>query len=212
MLELGLRLASKKPTIVIVNRGGTIPFDIRDFHVLSYPADLNILEMEEFFEKLENSIKEKLKSYQDGNYEPFLGNVVVDVLAPESRSLPINELILDRLGEISQQISRSASPSRPVSARIDQTKRINSRIFTNKAMYFYSIPESTVDVVRAKLSEEFQDFHILDRSSDGFFVAGVNEPKTGNEDKFDNSISSFISEIGGRKGVPIQVADAVSSR
>lgn len=58
MFELGLRLSSKKPTIVVCNSGGEIPFDIRDFEALFYPTDLNIIQIEEFFSKLEKSIKE----------------------------------------------------------------------------------------------------------------------------------------------------------
>jgi hypothetical protein len=123
MLELGLRLASKKPTIVVVNSGGTIPFDIRDFHAIHYPADLNILGMEEFFSALQESLKIKLTAYRNGTYTPFLGQVVVDVLSPETREVPLDELVLAKLDELGSRLGRlerqgtraNAQQSTPVS-------------------------------------------------------------------------------------------------
>lgn len=208
MLELGLRLASKKPTVAIVNRGGPIPFDIRDFHVLEYPADLNILDMEEFFERLESSLQEKLTSYASGTYEPFLGKVVVDVLAPETRSIPFNELILDRLDDLAQQISRPQNTVRPIFQRADNNNRITSRVATDYAVFFYTIPEEMVEIFSEKLKDAFSVIEVIGSDKQGVFIAGLNRPKTGNEDKFDAILSSFIKEVRGRRSVPFDVGDS----
>lgn len=120
MFELGLRLASKKPTVVIANSGGTIPFDIRDFHVLQYPGDLNILDMEKFFEKFEEILNAKLSAYKEGKYTPFLGNIVVDVISPQTRETSIDEIILSRFDDLSSRINRierNVSPSDRSAAR-----------------------------------------------------------------------------------------------
>ncbi|MDP3383998.1 MAG: hypothetical protein Q8S47_11805, partial [Phenylobacterium sp.] len=82
MVGLGLRLASKKPTIVISSDKSTAPFDISDFHILFYPHDLNMIEMEEFLSSLRLSIVNKLESYGKGGYTPFLNQIVVDVISP----------------------------------------------------------------------------------------------------------------------------------
>lgn len=105
MLELGLRLASKKPTIVVVNKGGVIPFDIRDFHVIDYPPDLNILGIERFFERISNSLKEKYDNYREDKYEPFLGKVVVDVISPEHREVSLDQALVDKLDDILARLS-----------------------------------------------------------------------------------------------------------
>lgn len=113
MLELGMRLASKKPTVVVVNDGGTIPFDIRDFHAIHYPGDMNMLGMEEFFTVLEASIREKYTASLKDNYTPFLGHIVVDVLSPQERVVGINELIIDRMDSIERKIANlSTKPIR----------------------------------------------------------------------------------------------------
>lgn len=106
MLELGLRLSSKKPTIVVVNGGGLIPFDIRDFHAIYYPSDLNILGMEVFFEKLNEALNARFNAFKEGTYISFLGKVVVDVLSPETREVPIDQLLLSRLDDIGNRLGR----------------------------------------------------------------------------------------------------------
>ncbi|WP_390587243.1 hypothetical protein [Erythrobacter sp. MTPC3] len=105
MFELGLRLSSKKPTIVICNEGGKIPFDIRDFEALFYPPDLNILGMEEFFSKLENSIKDKYRLALENDYNAFLSSVIVDVASPQTREVELNELVLSRLDDLARKVA-----------------------------------------------------------------------------------------------------------
>jgi hypothetical protein len=105
MLELGLRLASKKPTIVVVELGGVIPFDIRDFHAIQYPSDLNILGMENFFDVFAKTLKSKLDGYVSGNYKPFLGEVVVEVLEPSTKNVSIDNIVVERLDEIGRRLS-----------------------------------------------------------------------------------------------------------
>lgn len=106
MFELGLRLASKKPTIVIVNSGGTIPFDIRDFHAIPYPADLNMLGMEKFFRLLASALKEKHEAWLKNEYQPFLGTIVVDVITPGHREITADVAIVDKLDDITRRLAR----------------------------------------------------------------------------------------------------------
>jgi hypothetical protein len=105
MLELGLRLASKKPTVVVAVSGSNIPFDIRDFHATFYPADMNMLGMEDFFRKLAKVLQEKHAASKAQGYTPFLGNVIVDVASPETREVGVNELLLSRLDEITARLA-----------------------------------------------------------------------------------------------------------
>jgi hypothetical protein len=105
MLELGLRLASKKPTVVVANSGEDIPFDIRDFHAVFYPADMNMLGMEDFFRRLSKALQDKHTAYVSDTYTPFLGHVIVDVASPETREVGFNELLFSRLDDITNRLS-----------------------------------------------------------------------------------------------------------
>ncbi len=106
MLELGLRLASKKPTVIVFEQGGKIPFDIGDVGALPYPGNLNILEMEAFFEKFSALLTARLAAFADGTYEPYLGDVVVEVLEPQTKEVSIGEAVLERLEEMARRMSR----------------------------------------------------------------------------------------------------------
>ena len=142
MLELGLRLASKKPTLVIVNSGGTIPFDIRDFHAIFYPSNLSILEMEEFFQELSRCLKEKYKSFTDNNYTPFLSGVVVDVASPETRVVGVNDLIVNRLDDISARLSSVESSVKGQRASGLRREFIPSKMPSNIDVF---MPEESCD-------------------------------------------------------------------
>lgn len=106
MLELGLRLASKRPTVVVTDNIGELPFDIRDLRALPYPSDLNILGMEKFFSDLNRALTVKFAAYQSGEYEPFLSDVVVEVVNPETREVSLDSAVLERLDEINRRVSR----------------------------------------------------------------------------------------------------------
>ena len=106
MLELGLRLSSRKPTVVISSSQNNIPFDIRDFHILMYPPDLNILEMEVFFRRLIEIVQKQTDAVKRGDYNPFLTGVVIDVLEPTTKSGPIEDIVLSRLDDLGVRFSR----------------------------------------------------------------------------------------------------------
>ena len=106
MLELGMRLTSKRPTIVVMEQGPRPPFVIGDFEAITYPPDLNILDMEDFFEVLKNNLREKLAAWKAGDYKPFLRNITIDVLEPEARQVPFEELVTQQLEAISARLER----------------------------------------------------------------------------------------------------------
>lgn len=108
MFELGLRLASKKPTIVIQNSGGRKAFDIADFHTFHYPSDLNYLKMEVFLNDMTVALRQKYEASNREDYVPFLGSVIVDVISPDQRELPIAQLLLRRMEDLENTISESS--------------------------------------------------------------------------------------------------------
>ena len=113
MLELGLRLASRKPTIVVRERGAKIPFDIADFNVLAYPKDMSMLEMEVFLEELTSDLKAKLAAVQSQTYRPFLADVQVEILEPSTRKVSLDQAVLSELQEMSRRLARLELRGRP---------------------------------------------------------------------------------------------------
>ncbi|WP_312686594.1 hypothetical protein [Brevundimonas nasdae] len=139
MFELGLRLASKRPTVVVMNKGGQIPFDIRDFHVLQYPSDMNILDMEAFYLDLSETLINKHNSFKSKDYRPFLDGVIVEVTSPSTREVTGVEAVLTRLDQVSARLSgientqkaiaKTPTPSTMYSV-FDANRRLNSEAST----------------------------------------------------------------------------------
>ena len=134
MLELGMRLTSKKPTVVVAEIGSKIPFDISDFETIFYPPDLNILGMERFFDDLASQVKEKLAAFDQGLYVPFIKDLDVEVLEPDRKEVSFETLVANRLDDIAERLSRvetiglaprpSASTGLPLSPVVGQPRGV----------------------------------------------------------------------------------------
>lgn len=151
MFELGLRLSSKKPTIVVVNSGGDIPFDIRDFHAEFYPPDMNMLGMENFFKNLSRALKTKYQAFQSENYTPFLNNVIVDVTSPQTREVGATDLILTRVDGIMDRLARVEDFVRPTRVNASNQRRSAAR-----GTMEFSVPEENYESAVGELNGLFE--------------------------------------------------------
>lgn len=200
MLELGLRLASKKPTIVISDSTGSIPFDIRDFSILKYPDDLNIVEMESFMTLLSETIKEKLEAFQENRYSPFLGSIVVDVATPETRSVPLNEIVLDRLEQIGNRLSRLEKQGKPTPPPVSYGgDSVVSSLGGGKYRAYYTVPIERSDTAIALLSNYFEQVHMLGKDTRNSYISAVCEAA---KSHVADSATDMIMPLGAKRGVP----------
>jgi hypothetical protein len=172
MLELGLRLASKKPTIVVVSKGSAIPFDIRDFQAVDYPADMNMLGMEDFFNRLSTQLNEKYDAAQRESYQPFLSNVVIDVLAPKERPGTLDQVILNKLDDLSYRIQIIDDNRR--SEKMAASAGITETHITDSQMNIYiSCKEITnFDKMRTEIEKVpfFRSMEVIDESDSVSYV------------------------------------------
>lgn len=105
MFELGLRLSTSKPTIIIMEEGTRLPFDIKDFGAISYPEHLSILETESFLQTLAVALKAKMAAYQAGTYQPFSKRLEgMEVLSPAEKEVPFNMFIADTLHNLMMRL------------------------------------------------------------------------------------------------------------
>lgn len=198
MLELGLRLASKKPTIVIANAGGEIPFDIRDFHATFYPPDMNMLGMEDFFRRLAKVLQEKYAAYKGEGYTPFLGNVIVDVASPETREVGLNELLLSRLEEISTRLGTVENAVKPPKNQPSQKPK---RVFTGQIAV--EIPDESVDTFKQIAGDMFEvDGIRLNTIQNGVANLTVHYSGVSEYRDFHTRISEMAQSVGGELDVP----------
>jgi hypothetical protein len=196
MLELGLRLSSKKPTIVVLNDGGTIPFDIRDFHAIFYPPDLNILGMEDFFKKLTRAIKDKYAASQKDNYVPFLGAVIVDVASPETREVGANQIILDRLDSLATEIRRIDRARSSTPAPSPQGGRIGGEVG-------FTIPEASFDAFYSEAASLYEvDGITTDETESGVTKGIIHFSGAMSFHDFYSKIEKLLDTYGGEFPAP----------
>lgn len=92
MLELGLRLASKKPIVIIFDGEGNYPFDINTIRFIRYRRDMRYYDTQQFKKELAKKLTEVHKSFVDGKYQSFLShfkvvNIELDDIGSETQSL-----------------------------------------------------------------------------------------------------------------------------
>lgn len=120
MLELGLRLAFDKPTIIVKDDKTQPPFDSSIIQYIPYPRSLHYLEITEFKKELaEKIVNTHRKKIENPEFSTFLKNfgefkvVSIDekVVKPEDY---ISDSISDLISEIRQlhiQVNRLEKPS-----------------------------------------------------------------------------------------------------
>lgn len=200
MLELGLRLASKKPTVVIATNGSIIPFDIRDFHAVFYPSDMNMLAMEDFFRVLSKILKDKHKSLLDDKYTPFLGNVIVDVVSPETREVSLNEAILSRLEQISTRLN-----SVETLARIERTSSLvrSRKAELHSGMFSFEIPDENAETFSSYALRLIEVDRISHKPSlDGDTLIEIHYSGADNATSLHKELIEMAVRLGGGAEIP----------
>jgi hypothetical protein len=114
MFELGMRLASKKATIIVTDSYEKLPFDTRIIDHLLYPRNLRIKETREFMELLADRVKRAHDQVTSVNFRPFLDNFAgASSVEPALPPVSDAQYIKEQLASLQRQIStlgRSASP------------------------------------------------------------------------------------------------------
>jgi len=202
MLELGLRLASKRPTVVIATTASVIPFDIRDFHAVLYPADMNMLGMEDFFKRLGRVLQDKYRAMQSETYVSFLGNVIVDVASPETREVGVNDIILTRLDDISSRLRSVESMSKLVRNPVSNAVAHRSSKPLSGSVYVI-VPEANVDDF-TKVAMELFEVDIVQMKSSKSGMINLEVMWSGGDGHFamDNKISEIAARFGGDTDLP----------
>lgn len=105
MLELGLRLASKLPIVIIFDGEGNYPFDIGTIRYLGYRKDMRYYDTNKFKKDLSAKILEVYDTYKNGQYKSFLSHfknvdLNLDSIRTETQS------ITQFLGNLDKRLSK----------------------------------------------------------------------------------------------------------
>jgi len=106
MLELGLRLSTKRPTIVITDGEVKPPFDLAVFQYHQYQKDLEYNSLDAFIEQMANKINQVDEAYRSDRYKSFVENFTFQVVEPTEVSVPAEEALRDKIDAIARQMKR----------------------------------------------------------------------------------------------------------
>ncbi|MDE9450546.1 hypothetical protein J3R80_08715 [Aliiroseovarius sp. Z3] len=117
--ELGIRMATQKPTVIIKDEVTSYPFDTGPNRYIQYPRDMRHPVIEKFKKDLSASIEKTSKQSKENSFIGQLGPFhIPDV---ESASVPAAELILERLEKIERQMVNTSIRPRNALASLYQS-------------------------------------------------------------------------------------------
>ena len=165
MLELGMRLAFDKPTIIVKDDVTEYSFDTSPIEHLGYRRDLRHYEIEKFKKSLEGKIRATYEASKKEKYTTFLkyfGDFVVAKLKKKEGSK--EDYIIQELRELRKLVG--GSYSRPDSRSILENRKGMRRasrgdIITEAIEILVNIPdgmddEDRIEQLEEELSNKFQ--------------------------------------------------------
>lgn len=122
MLEAGLRLSTKKPTVIVTDRKIKPPFDIGIVGYIDYQFDLEYNAIEDFIERLRDKIAAVRQAHNEGNYKSFVEHFTFETVTPSTVNVSGEEYLKEQIDTLVAAVRRieskdqagnlSSSPSR----------------------------------------------------------------------------------------------------
>lgn len=106
MLETGLRLSTKRPTIIVTDKQKRPPFDISIISYIDYPRDLEYNATENFINKLVRKIKEVVKAVDEDRYKPYIEEFRFETVQPDSVTVTTDEYVREKLDDLTGIVRR----------------------------------------------------------------------------------------------------------
>lgn len=100
MLEFGMRLSTKKPTIVIAEEGTSLPFDTNVIHTEFYDKNLAYGRMKPFIEKVSALIKNNFEIARRGDYKSYLETFSFVRIQPETVNISETQVIESKIDDL----------------------------------------------------------------------------------------------------------------
>lgn len=107
MFELGLRLAFKKPVVIVVDDETKIPFDTNVIEHIIYNRGLHFQKTEAFIDRVSDKITNIVQMCQGGSYVAYIDALgAFSTFEPNPQKVEFDQFVLDKLEQISANISR----------------------------------------------------------------------------------------------------------
>ena len=108
MFELGIRMATQKPVLLIKDDKTDYPFDTSPNRYLEYPRDLRFNKIVDFKEALKDRIKKTIKEKPTDSFIGNLGSFEIPV--PSEEEIPMSSELLSFLNRMEHKIEMLRRP------------------------------------------------------------------------------------------------------
>jgi hypothetical protein len=203
MLETGLRLSTKKPTIIVTDRVQKPPFDISTIGYIEYQRDLEYNAIEDFIERLKKKILDVSKADAAGEYRSFVEQFKFETVTPSKVSVTSDEYLRERLSEltaIAHRIERSqrVTTSVPVPASRTSTSATPPRVAVSVEIgkLSYRMTKDLADDAEGDLDNMFPEVFSLVEQED--------------EDKFGFTIKKLTGSKISEKAIMRRAGDILA--
>jgi hypothetical protein len=178
MLETGLRLSTKRPTIIVTDRVQRPPFDISTIGYIEYQRDLEYNSTDDFIERLRKKLSDVVRADTAGEYKSFVEQFRFETVTPTKVNVTSDEFLRERLAEltsIAHRIERSqrmpAATSAPTSRQASSQPRRPRIESLEVGKLSYRMLEELADEAEDELDSMFPDvFSIVEQEDEDAFT------------------------------------------
>jgi len=146
MLELGMRLSTKRPTIIVGDKERKPPFDINIIDHTFYQKDLEFNAIDAFIDKLSKRIIDVYKAHIDNKYKSFVENFQFETVTPATVQVSADEVLAETVAKLSIAIGRV---ERMVNDNSDSGSK---RRFTKLAHFSVNLSEIATSLLVTELN------------------------------------------------------------
>lgn len=135
MLEIGMRLTTKKPTLLVAEEGTQLPFDTGIIQTEFYDRRLEYRTIQTFIENLSNQITEKLTAFEADAYHPYLEAFKFETVVPSSVTVSSEERMTELIAQLEAVVSQAqALPAQKRTGHFDQPSLFSNNLTINKEL------------------------------------------------------------------------------
>lgn len=106
MLEVGMRLTTKKPTLLVAEAGTDLPFDTGIIQTEFYDPSLEYAITGSFIATLSSQIKAKHDSWRQNSYRPYLASFEFETVEPSTVSVSAEKHLGDLIERTEANLER----------------------------------------------------------------------------------------------------------
>ncbi len=199
MLELGIRLAFGKPTIIVNDGVMRAPFDISPAEYVAYDRSLHYRSAEDFVERLTARIQAVKAVVDQNTYRPYIKTFgPIELGTPGNEAVPLGQVVLDQLENIKSEMRRMKTfASVPVRDALSPSELLSSMyassIERDVSLVFTVSPDAMEEVKRI-IRVRFPNA-ITSSTRETIMVNGYSNKSLAFRKKMEVEIMSLIDEV-----------------